>query len=198
MHRDWSCLQEKPILSPSCYLENHMQGPCLPFFLWAWCRGTIEGFRLFLDPTDLADSQDNCCISLRVLESSSPFASIWMSEWQWWKGGGSYPPPPPNSIPELLEIQLFSANRQDLLFIFWLKRQMKFPFPIHYHCIIYTIHQLNGRVSKEKWKGTLVFRAHAPHKAAGLWSAQPEISTSLPWGPGLTLSSCTLSRIYFY
>lgn len=97
MHRDWSCLQEKPILSPSCYLENHMKGPCLPFFLWAWCRGTIEGFRLFLDPTDLADSQDNCCISLRVLESSSPFASIWMSEWQWWKGGGSYPPPQQHS-----------------------------------------------------------------------------------------------------
>lgn len=47
VNRDWSCLQEKPILSPSCYLENQMQGPCLPFFPWAWGQRHHRGVQAF-------------------------------------------------------------------------------------------------------------------------------------------------------
>lgn len=67
---DQSCLQGKPVPSPSCYLENQMQGLCLPFFPQALHRGTMEKFRLFLEPTELAGSWDQCYVSFRVLGSS--------------------------------------------------------------------------------------------------------------------------------
>lgn len=78
------------------------------------------------------------------------------------------PPPHRSRVSVSLAMQLLSTNRQNLLLILWLKRQLKFPFPIYYHCIIYTIHQLNGHASKERGKRPLVFRAHTSHQAAGL------------------------------
>lgn len=67
--RSWASLQGETIPSPSYYLEIKYKASYLPFFPKASHRGTMEKLRLFLDPTELADSQDNCCISLGVLES---------------------------------------------------------------------------------------------------------------------------------
>jgi len=54
----------------------------------------MEKLRLFLDPTELADSQDNCYVSLGVLESFILMQTLGCLNGSDEREGAATPPPP--------------------------------------------------------------------------------------------------------